>query len=119
MLLLSLKENIDMTQEKKKLTHADWFSYIEEQEKSGISQVEFCKQKQLSTCQFSYYRGLHIKSRNEQKSEPSFTPIAIKQKLSTNIDPINIELPNGFRCQVASNINADQLRAVLGVLLQC
>jgi hypothetical protein len=119
MLLLSSKESIDMTQEKKKLTRADWFDYIKEQEKSGISQVEFCKQKELSACQFSYYRGMYIKSINEKKIEPSFAPIAIKQKVSTNIDPISIELPNGFRCQVASNITADQLKTVIGALLQC
>jgi hypothetical protein len=119
MLLLILKESIDMTQEKKKLTRADWFGYIKEQEESGISQVEFCKQKELSASQFSYYRSLHIKSLNQKKIEPSFTPIAIKQKISTNIDPISIELPNGFRCQVTSDITADQLKTVIGALLQC
>ena len=108
-----------MTQEKKKLTRADWFDYIKEQEESGTSQVEFCKQKELSACQFSYYRSLHIKSLTEKNTEPSFSPIAIKQKISTNIDPISIELPNGFRCQVASNITSDQLRTVIGALLQC
>jgi len=108
-----------MTQDKKKLTRADWFDCIKEQEKSGVSQAEFCKQKQLSACQFSYYRSLHIKSLEEKKIEPSFSPIAIKQKLSTNIDPISIELPNGFRCQVASNITSDQLKTVIGALLQC
>jgi len=108
-----------MTQDKKKLTRADWFDYIKEQEKNGISQAEFCKQKQLSTCQFSYYRGLHVKLLNEHKIEPSFSQIAIKKKLSPDIEPISIELPNGFRCQVATNITSDQLRTVIGALLQC
>jgi hypothetical protein len=108
-----------MTQEKKKITRADWFHYIDEQEKSGVSQAEFCKQKQLAACQFSYYKGLHVKALNEQKIEPTFAPIAIKQKTLTAIDPISIELPNGFRCQVASNITSDQLRTVIGALLQC
>lgn len=119
MLLLLTKESIGMAQDKKKLTRADWFRYIDEQEKSGVSQATFCKQKQLSACQFSYYRGLRVKSRNEQKTEPSFSPIAIKQKPPINIDPINIELPNGFRCQVAGNITTDQLKIVIGALLQC
>lgn len=108
-----------MTQDKKKLTRADWFDYIDQQEKSGILQAEFCKQKQLSISQFSYYRSLYVKSRNAQKTESSFMPIAIKQKPSVSIDPISIELPNGFRCHVASNITVSQLKAVIGALLQC
>jgi hypothetical protein len=108
-----------MTQEKKKITRIDWFRYIDEQEKCELSQAEFCKQKQLSVCQFSYYRGLRVKSRNEHKIEPSFTPISIKQKTTVAVDPISIELPNGFRCQVASNITPDQLKTVIGTLLQC
>lgn len=88
-----------MTQEKKKLTRVDWFDYIKEQEKSEISQVEFCKQKELSACQFSYYRSLYIKSLTEKNIEPSFSPIAIKQKISTNIDPISIELPGSVKTQ--------------------
>ncbi len=35
-----------------------WKILIEEQEQSGLSQINFCKQKNLSSAQFGYYRGI-------------------------------------------------------------
>lgn len=43
---------------KKSEHHAKWQSLIEEQEKSGLSQTEFCKQHSIAISQFGYYRGL-------------------------------------------------------------
>lgn len=54
-----------------------WKLLIEEQEKSNLSQEEFCKSHNLSSSSFVYYRGIFRGNQQLNKSESAFTPVTI------------------------------------------
>ncbi len=98
--------------------HAKWKILIEEQEKSGLSQTNFCKQKNLSSAQLGYYRSiLKPKLPNEKISIGSFTPIKINQQ--TLEKDIRLNLPNGFQCSFPSTIDPAYLKKLIEVMLSC
>ena len=101
----------------------NWKSIVEEQERSGKTQVEFCKEKNISAVRLGYYRkkfGL-IRSTKKIKapkqSKNIFSPIHIK-KPEPNTD-ISITLPNGFQCAISSIIEANRIKEIVEVLLTC
>jgi hypothetical protein len=73
--------------------HAKWRKLVEEQQASGLSQKEFCKQRELELSQFVYYRS---QIKNESQAEPTsirnFAPVKISSQekglLSTEITPL-------------------------------
>lgn len=95
-----------------------WNTIIAEYEKSGISQVDFCKQHDLSSAQFGYYRGLlKPKKHDSKKSGSTFTPVKINQHAT--ISEIRLTLPNGFQCTLPVEIDASRVKELIGVLLSC
>jgi hypothetical protein len=108
-------------QEKQALTRQQWFDLVEEHKNSGLSQTEFCRQKSLNLCRFGYY----IKKTREQTNIlatpnlPIFSQVKIEADLNPKQNEIKIELPNGFKCQLSSSIQPEQLKKILGALLSC
>lgn len=102
-------------------TKEEWYSYIQDHEKSGISRAKYCKQKGLILGRFAYYCQQYSKQHKMTSSEnsPSFSPIVINQPMNLSSNEIKIELPNGFRCQVPSSIAPEMLKKLLGALLSC
>jgi hypothetical protein len=100
--------------------HAKWQALVEEQEKSGVSQTEFCKQHNIAFSQFGYYRGLlKAKTHPKPKQPPLFSPVQI-QKVSTKIsEEIKIILPNGFQCYLPASIEITQIKRLMEALLSC
>lgn len=100
---------------------AEWFALIEEFEKSNLSQINFCRQKGLILSRFTYYVQIYrkIKAPSPQRKTSCFSPVIVSQSPSAATSDIKIELPNGFRCQVASTIAPDILKKILGALLSC
>jgi len=109
-----------MSTAKKSANHAKWQSLIEEQEKSGLSQAEFCKKRNIAIAQFGYYRGL-LKSKDQSKlRKPEvFSPIQIKKQDIKSSDEIKIVLPNGFQCYFPSSIDSMQIKRLMEALLSC
>lgn len=97
-----------------------WQAIIEEQEKSGVSQSEYCKQNNLTLSQFTYYRGIvRAPQRPTTSTLNAFKPIKINntdQPVSSNI---RILLPNGFQCYIPSHVDALQVKRLVEVLLSC
>lgn len=91
-----------------------WNKYIDEHEKSGLSQVEFCKQNNLSTAQFGYYKGLR---KTQQKPAGTFSPVKVNALLNTA--EIRLTLPNGFQCVLPCNLDKAQIKNLMEVLLSC
>ncbi len=94
-------------------TREEWQISVDEFLNSGLTQKEFCKQNRLILARFVYYLQLHRKKQNQTNSpqEPSsFSEVIVKKSANSLQDEIKIELPNGFRCQVACNIQPDQLK---------
>jgi len=42
-------------QENQSLTRQRWFDLVKEHKASGLTQAEFCQQKNLSLCRLGYY----------------------------------------------------------------
>lgn len=96
-------------------TREEWFVLVDEQTTSGLTQTEFCKQRNLKPCRFSYYKQLHSPS----QPKGTFSPVKVNHELSVENGNIKIDLPNGFCCHVPSNISADKLKILIGALVLC
>ena len=91
---------------------------ITEYEESGLSQVDFCRQKELSPAQFGYYRGaFQAKQRAPKEMTRAFSPVKISQQSSSN--EIRITLPNGFQCAFSTEVEASRIKELIGVILSC
>jgi hypothetical protein len=107
-----------MTPINRQAKREQWKAFIEEQEKSGFSQAAFCKQHNLSTAQFGYYRRLlNALSGKAIKTPATFMPVKINQQTSTT--EIHIALPNGFQCHFPCDLNKAQIKDLVEVLLSC
>ena len=103
-----------MTCNKQQAKREQWKRFIEEQEKSGLSQVEFCKQNNLSAAQFGYHKG---RKNIKQKVTGVFSPVKINPSLNTT--EIRLTLPNGFQCALPCGLDKGQLKDLVEVLLSC
>jgi hypothetical protein len=102
------------------IRHEQWLARVEEQEKSGLSQTEFCKQNNLVISQFRYYRGL-IKA-SERDTPPKsnvFTPVEIQKSEQKSSSEIRILLPNGFQCFIPSHLDTSHIKNLIAALLSC
>ena len=80
-----------------------WTSHINAWKSSGLTQTEYCRQKELSRCQFTYWKCKLVK-----KSAPvTFVPImeqSVRSQIPHNnqapikliIDTYQIEIGDGF-----------------------
>ncbi len=95
-----------------------WKAIIEEQERSGLSQEEFCKQHNLSPSSLAYYRRIYRhKSHQPKKVLGSFAQVNISKP--TSINEIRLSLPNGFQCAIPCELDGGQIKELIGILLSC
>lgn len=106
--------------DKQPKTQAEWIVLVKEQATSGLSQIEFCRQRNLIACRFSYYRKRYgnINPVDSVKTS-SFMPVSINSNPTTITHDIKIQLPSGFHCQVPSTIAPERLKQIISVLLSC
>ncbi len=96
----------------------EWKKHIEEQEKSGLSQIEFCKKNNLSKGKFGYYKGLLNPQQTAIKA--ALTPVKISSSvIPSKITDIRVSLPNGFQCIFQSDVSKEKIKDVIEVLLSC
>lgn len=103
-----------MENEEQKARHDQWQKIIEEQEASGLSQTQFCKERNISSAQLGYYRSV---LKPKRAPEGSFTPISIKQPLASK--DVRVLLPNGFQCTFPSDLSASSIKELMKALLLC
>jgi hypothetical protein len=100
--------------------YSKWQALVEEQEKSGLSQTEYCKQHNIVISQFGYYRGLlKAKERAQSRKPGLFSSVRIKKSETKISDEIKIVLPNGFQCYLPASIDAVQIKRLMEALLSC
>lgn len=108
---MDLNEKIDR--------YAKWKELVIEHEKSGLSQIEFCKQRDLEPSKFGYYRSV-IKSQDKvSANQKLFSTVQIKNPELNLSAEVKIILPNGFQCMIPSAIDSLQLKRIMGALLSC
>lgn len=99
--------------------HEKWQNLVEEQENSGLSQKEFCKQQNLILSQFVYYRSrLKKKERSDQSNSDVFVPIKINSSSTLSFE-VRIVLPNRFQCYFPCHLEPSQIKRFMEVLLSC
>lgn len=103
-----------MKKEEQELRYKKWRELIKEQGCSGLKQSDFCKERNLSSAQMSYYRGVF---KSKQMGGGTFSAITIKP--SPSVRDIRITLPNGFQCIFPCDLNAPQIKEWILVLLSC
>lgn len=91
------------TQEKRESRKASMFRIIDQQMGSGLSQVDFCKNQNISIATFGYWRTQYLRAKQplQEESQPKyFVPLKIETTVS-HLHPIEIQLPNKIimRCQ--------------------
>lgn len=84
--------------EKRQRRKEAMFELIDQQIKSGLSQIQFCKNQSISIATFSYWRQQYLAQKNKKKentpqSSNHFIPIKIKTPPPIS-RPIEIQLPN-------------------------
>lgn len=113
------KRSITMDSIEKIDRYATWKNLVAEQEKSGLSQIEFCKSRNLTTSKFGYYRSV-IKSQEKViTNKKLFSAVQIKPTEQPKTCEIKIILPNGFQCVMPSTINATHVKQLIEALLSC
>jgi hypothetical protein len=109
-----------MQQNSENRSQIDWTSLIAEQEKSGLSQKEFCNQRGLILSQFVYHRCYKNKSKAIQVTESALKPVKIiTQESSATSGDIRLSLPNGFQCSFPCSFDVIQIKRLVEVLLSC
>lgn len=102
--------------------YANWKELITKQEKSGLSQTEFCKQHNLVLSKFVYYRSV-IKSKNcVETNKKLFSAIKIQDIKDTETSVLSetkIVLPNGIQCFIQNAANMLPVKRLIEILLSC
>ena len=100
-----------------------WFALIEEQEKSGLSVSDFCKEHNLKLSHMHSYRHLLKKHKEivEGNVQGKLVPIKIKpkHKVAIMLGEIRLILNNGIQCVLPSNTELNQIKALVEVLMIC
>jgi hypothetical protein len=100
--------------------YIEWRNFIEEQEKSGMNQEEFCKMKGVSVAKLQYYRKkTQITS---AQAPPKFSEIKLAHatpKPTVSSKEIRLILQNGIQCFLPIDINIQQAKDLVEALLSC
>ena len=94
-----------------------WTSHIEAWKSSGLSQVEYCRQNDLSRVQFTYW-----KCKQDKKADPvTFVPVLGKALLSPegSLDhqvPIKLIIDNRYKIEVGEGFSPNTLSTLIRTL---
>jgi hypothetical protein len=106
-----------MKNELKDVRFAEWSGHIKEQESSGVSRQEFCKQKDLKVSRFNYYCNRLKKMGKPQVS--AFSPVKIISKENSTSTDIKLSLPNGFSLSFSCLCEPARVKQLVEALLSC
>ena len=95
-----------------------WTNHINAWKSSGLSQVEYCRQKDLSRCRFTYW-----KCKLEKKADPvTFVPIPGKSFRSqiphNNQVPIKLIIDRGYQIEIGDGFSPDTLSSLIRTLVR-
>ena len=98
----------------------NWHTLIENYEKSGLSQKNFCEKNSVTLSQFVYYRNKFKSTKKVSlPSQSLFSPIQLQKSVSNDSRGLWIALPNGFQCTFPSDVDVITLKKYVETLLSC
>ena len=100
--------------------HRQWQKWVEEHEKSGLSQKTFCKQNNLVLSHFGYYRSIFkAEKHNHSVDAKILLPLQMKKPIPTASAEMRIVLPNGFQCFFPFAAEPSRVKQFVEALLSC
>ena len=95
---------------------AFWRRHLAAWRDSGQSQAAYCRQEDLSLPCFGYWRGKL--DTVPSPSPPALLPIVVSE-VSTSMDRIEVELPNGLMVRLSIGSDATQWVPMIRALMAC
>lgn len=88
-----------------------WKAHIESWQKSGLSQLAYCREHGLKPHQFTYWK----KRCQRSNTDISFVPLRLSQNLPAVVNPAQIRLttPNGYKLELCGAIDQSVVRQLL------
>ena len=88
--------------------------YLARFERSGLSQVEFCRRAKLGVSTFSFWRQTHGAATSAATRSPAFAEVQLRP--ASPACTVTLHLPNGTKLEVAAG--TDAVWRGLGLLLE-
>ena len=93
-----------------------WQSHIKAWRKSGLSQIDYCRNNNLSRCRFTYW-----KCKEDKKSNPmTFIPVLHKpSKVTPIIDttaPLKVLIGDRYRIEIGDGFSPETLSRLMYTL---
>ena len=93
-----------------------WNSHIEAWKQSGLSQIDYCRQKDLSRHRFTYW-----KCKRDRESDPirfvHVLPRPILSPFSINdTAPLKVIIGDRYRIEIGDGFSSDTLLRLIGTL---
>ena len=97
--------------------YTEWQAIVEDQEKSGLSQADYCQSKNIVLSKFVYYRGCVKKSL--RCADKALVPVKVISKESVSTSDVRVVLPNGFQLLFSGSLEPIRVKQLVEVLLSC
>ena len=104
----------ESTKEKNRKKALFWAAHIKRWEKSGLSQIDYCRANDLSRHHFTYW-----KCKNSRKNNPvKFVPVVAKSSPSSqNItEPLKVQVGDKYRIEVGEGFSGETLTRLINTL---
>jgi hypothetical protein len=94
-----------------------WTDHIKKWEESGLSQIDYCRENNVSRHRFTYW-----KIKNNKKINPiRFVPIITKPPTSSlpsgSIEPLRVQVGDKYRIEVGEGFSGETLVRLINTLL--
>jgi hypothetical protein len=105
------------TREEKNRKKAEyWRSHIEVWRKSGLSQIDYCRNNNLSRCRFTYW-----KCKDDKQSKPmTFIPVLHKPskipRTVKNTAPLKVLMGDRYRIEIGDGFTPETLSRLMYTL---
>ena len=90
------------------------FGLIEQCQRSGKSQKDFCKAQSINYFHFKYWRRVFLQEqvKDSKEKKPGFVPIALPASF-TNLKAIEISYPNGVRISCPKGMSKEHIKELV------
>ena len=92
-----------------------WADHIKRWQESGMSQIDYCLENDLSRHRFTYW-----KCKNNKKDNPvKFIPIVARSTISSlhnSVEPLKVQVGDKYRIEVGEGFSGETLIRLINTL---
>lgn len=93
-----------------------WTKHIENWRTSGLSQIEYCRQNQLKSSRFTYWK----RTLANKVNKPAFVEVPVKEnptfKPPAKSEPLKLMVGPGIVIEINDGFNPDTLKSIVRTL---